>query len=357
MSSPRTTTWTLASLLSLVLALFAPLHCAASPAPPAAASGATAGAETVAVVAGTAITASELEEALAAELRALEIQRHQLLEAGLDRLIEERLLTAESTARGASIEELLAAGSETTAVTDAEVDAWYEQNAARVGQPKEAIFERIREFLGQQRQLQARETLIATLRSKYEVDRRLEPLRFEVATGEAPAKGPQAAAVTLVEFSDFQCPACRSVAPAIQQIQDNYGDRVRVVFRQFPLRSIHPQAQKAAEAALCASDQGRFWEMHDALFANQGQLGVDQLKARAAELELDTARFDRCLDSNAQQAKVDADLEAGRQLGVGSTPSLFINGRPLTLMQSPALVDQIASIIDDELARSAPAGP
>lgn len=311
--------------------------------------------ETVAMVAGKAITQGELEATLAAELQALDTQRHQLLEAGLDRLIEERLLQAEAARRKVSVEELLEAEVDGGAVTDAEIDAWYEENSERVRQPKEELTERIREFLGQQRQHTRRQELIAGLRERHAVEVRLDPIRIEVEAGAAPFKGSENARVTLIEFSDFQCPACRSVSPAIEEIHEKYGDRVRVAFKQFPLHSIHPQAQAAAEAALCANEQGRFWEMHDALFERQGELANEQLKARAAELGLDTERFNRCLDSGSQRDAVMADLEEGQRAGVHATPSLFINGRPLTLRQGSPLIDQIAAVIDDELARKGPA--
>ena len=342
MSPPHIKTIACTAALALLVA-FAPALVAES-------SSAKAG-ETVAVVAGQAITRAELEESLVAEIQALETQRHQLLEAGLDRVVEERLLKAEAARRDVTVEELLAAEMESAKVTDAEIDAWYEENSERVRQPKEELTERIREFLGQQRQITRRQELVESLRSRHGVEIRLDPMRLAIEAGSAPAKGPEKAVVTLIEFSDFQCPACKSVTPAIEQIHRKYGDRVRVAFKQFPLHSIHPQAQAAAEAALCAGDQGQFWEMHDSLFERQNELTEDQLKARATTLGLDAERFNRCLDDGAKREAVLADLEEGRKFGVHATPSLFVNGRPLTLRQGVPLVDQMAEVIDDELAR------
>ena len=165
------------------------------------------------------------------------------------------------------------------------------------------------------------------------------------ATG--PSKGPANAPITIVEFSDFQCPFCSRVNPTLAQVREKYGDKVRIVFRQFPL-SFHQQAQKAAEASLCAGDQGKFWELHDAMFADQQALGVDQLKTKAAGLGVNAEQFNQCLDSGKHAATVQADLKDGSAAGVSGTPAMFINGRFLSGAQP---LNEITKVIDDELAR------
>lgn len=172
------------------------------------------------------------------------------------------------------------------------------------------------------------------------------PAVVEMAVGDEPAKGPKDAKVTIVEFSDFECPYCaRFVTETLPSILANYGDKVQFAFRNFPL-SQHPYAEKAAEAAECANDQGAFWQYHDLLFQNQTALvgivqadatnGVAQvvnnLKQYAASLNLDTATFNQCLDSGAGKAKVDVDTaalyDALQKAGVTQfgTPAFFING-------------------------------
>ena len=151
-----------------------------------------------------------------------------------------------------------------------------------------------------------------------------------------------------MEFSDFECPFCVRVLPTLEQVQEAYGDQVRIVYRQFPLNAIHPNAQLSAEASLCADAQGTFWEMHDAIFAARGKAGPDELKAMAADLGMDSDAFGTCLDSGEFRGQVAADLEAGRQAGVTGTPALFINGRFLSGAQP---FDVVSRVIDDELTR------
>jgi len=145
-----------------------------------------------------------------------------------------------------------------------------------------------------------------------------------------PSFGPPNAKVTIVEFSDFQCPYCKMFNDdTLAQLKKTYGDRVRFVYRDFPLDSIHPYARTAAEAAQCAHEQGNFWEYHDVLFANQQALTIPDLKRYAQQLGLDTQRFNSCVDSHKYQASVEADVQEGNRLHVSGTPTFFINGRAL----------------------------
>jgi len=174
------------------------------------------------------------------------------------------------------------------------------------------------------------------------------PARTEVATAGHPARGPAAAPVTIVEFSDFECPFCGRLFPTLKAVENIYLNRVRIVYRQFPLRRIHPLAEKAAEASLCANEQGHFWEMHDSLFGDQEHLAVDALKARAVELKLDTSAFNTCLDSGKEVAAIDKDIAECTKAVVTGTPTMFINGRMLVGAQPYA---QIQAVIEDELQR------
>ena len=305
--------------------------------------------QVLAIVNGKPVTEADVRASSAEQFKALERDYqqkvHELLENSLDQAVQDRLLEAEAAARGTTKEAVLA-DIKPAAVTDAEVDAFYEQNQAQIQRPKEQIAPQIKAYLEQQGQQKARQAFFDNLQTKYKVEKKLEPIRVEVATT-GPSKGPANAPVTIVEFSDFQCPFCSRLTPTLKQVEEKYGDKVRIVFRQYPL-PFHQNAQKAAEASLCAADQGKFWEMHDAMFKNQQQLAVENLKTKAAELGLNAESFNSCLDSGKFQAKVAEDQQAGTAAGVSGTPALFINGR---FINGAVPLEQITEVIDDELHR------
>jgi protein-disulfide isomerase len=275
-------------------------------------------------------------EAAAAELTRLESEyrrnRHEILEARLSQIVEARLLDLEARARKTTKEALLA-GLETAAATDAEVDAFYEENKARIPRPKSEVAEQIREYLTQQQRVSTMAALRRELEARYKADIRFGPFRVPVQP-DGPSRGGAAAKVTIIAFSDFECPFCSRFVPVLKEVEQKYGDRVRVVFRQFPL-DIHANARKAAEASLCANEQGKFWEMHDAMFENQKALAPEGLKATAARLQLKSDAFDACLDSGKFASRVEGDVRAG-----GDVP-----------------FEEIAAVIDDELQRAAKKEP
>lgn len=151
------------------------------------------------------------------------------------------------------------------------------------------------------------------------------------------------APITLVEFSDFECPFCERHYPTINQILSNYKGKVRLVYKHFPL-SFHPNAQKAAESSECAGDQGKFWEYHDKLFTNQPTgYSLDKFKQWAVELKLNAKKFNDCLDSGKYASKVQADSQEGAQKGVNGTPATFVNGQ---LVSGAVPYEQFKQIID-----------
>ena len=309
----------------------------------------------VAIVAGKPIEASAVDDLVRAQLMDLRAREHQLRSQALDALVTQALLEKEAAARGVTPEALHKAEVEDKAlVTDADAKSYYEANKARFGTASEAdALRQVKAGLGQQRQAERRAALSRDLRRKYEVKILLEPYRVPVEVGSAPVRGNPKAPVTVVEFSDFQCPYCVRARPTVNRVREAYGDRVRWVFRHFPL-DFHAQAEKAGEAAACAGEQGKFWEMHDHLWANTAKLQVADLKAHAATLGLDAARFGQCLDSGRHAGLVEADLEAGQGYGVSGTPAFFVNGRPLVGAQP---FDAFAQVIDDELQRPATPPP
>lgn len=169
--------------------------------------------------------------------------------------------------------------------------------------------------------------------------------RERIAAKGAPSFGPEDAKVTIVEFSDFECPFCSRAADVVEKIRERYGDKVRFVFRQFPLPS-HENAHLAAQASLAAHEQGKFWEYHDLLFANQRALSRDSLEDYARQVNLNLASFERALDSGAHKAAVERDSSLGEGVQVNGTPTVFINGRRVP---NPTDFEAVAKLIDEEL--------
>jgi predicted DsbA family dithiol-disulfide isomerase len=315
----------------------------------------------VAIINGQVITQQELEKAADADLKGLETKRlqnesalaqdkQQILTKALDQLVNEKLLEAEAAKQKKTKQELLESEVDSNVETpsDAEVDAFYEANKERIPIPKAQALPQVKQFMIERSRAQYQNTLFARLRKEYGFKSFLEPLRAQLATSGFPTKGPANAPVTIVEFSDFECPYCGSLFPTLKQVEKNYPEQVRIVYRQFPLTNIHPHAQKAAEASLCANEQKKFWEFHDSMFSNQTELSIPDLKQRAVDLKLDTQAFNQCLDSGRHAAAIQADIQEGSRNGVTGTPALFVNGRLLSGNQPYA---EIREVIEDELQR------
>jgi protein-disulfide isomerase len=274
--------------------------------------------------------------------------------AALDAIVAEALIAEAAKKKNLSPEafEQAELKARIKPIGEADVVTFYQSNINQMqGRSLEVMAPAIRRYLQDQQTDAARSALIAELRkSGPAVSVLFDPPRHEIAvTADDPAIGSASAPVTLVEFSDFQCPFCQRVAPTLKQVKDTYGDKVRVVWKDFPLTQIHPQAFKAGEAAHCAADQGKFWEYHDRLFANQQALQPNDLKKYAADLGLDAAAFGTCLDTSKHGERVRDGVAEGSRLGVNSTPTIYINGRVLSGAQP---YEVIAAVIDEELSRA-----
>ena len=311
-------------------------------------------ADVVATVAGTSITLAQVDEVAlqqpASSFGSAKLSQaiYQARRAALDDLIGSVLIAREASARQIAQDALVQqeVSSRVAAPTDSDIDAWYQANKDRLrGAPLDQMRGPIRTYLLQDRTQAARQTFLDRLKTKTPVTIALEPPRQQVAAGDGPVRGPASAPIEIVEFSDFQCPYCLAAHPTVKRVLETYGDRVRFVYRNYPLPN-HPNARPAAEAAQCANEQGRFWPYHDRLFANASKLSDADLKQAAAELGLDTGRFNACVDSHKFRASVDADLKAGQDAGVSGTPAFFINGRELTGAQP---FEAFKRIIDEEL--------
>jgi protein-disulfide isomerase len=312
----------------------------------------------LAEVNGEAITTEELNRALGAKLAKLEEQIYDLKRRELDSLIEQRLFIQEAAKRKISVAALLDA--EVTAkvglVTEKEIDDFYQANKARMRGDETEVRQKIRAFLQQQKLTARREAFVESLRAQGKVVVRLQPpaaIRIQVSTEGAPIRGAADAPVTVVEFSDFECPFCKQAQPTLKQLLERYPGKVRLAYRDFPLDSIHPQARRAAEAARCAQDQGKFWEYHDVLFTQSPQLALEDLQRYAGQAGLDATKFDSCLAAGVHKAAVQRDLDEGNRLGITGTPAFFINGRTLTGAQP---LEAFTRLIDQELAGAAASG-
>ena len=310
--------------------------------------------EPLAEVDGVAIGAEEVEKSLAAQLSKLYEQIYDLKREKVEELIDEKLLEKEAAKRGLSSSALLDAEvtAKTGLVTEQEIDNFYESNKGRLKGEESKLREQIRSYLQNQKLRTRREEFLQSLRSQAKIVMNLMPppvLRVELKVEGAPFKGKADAPVTIVEFSDFHCPFCRRVLPTLDQIETRYGDKVRLVFRDFPIDNLHPGARKGHEAARCANEQGRFWPYHDKLFANAPKASPEDLNAYAKEVGLDVAAFEQCFKSGKYRAAVQQDIEDGKKAGVSGTPAFFVNGR---LISGAQPLNAFTRIIDDELARA-----
>ncbi len=283
------------------------------------------------------------EQLIQCELQAAS-ERHGLIERTLEGIVRDRLLQAGAESAGLAAADWQAAEMERleAGLTDEDVDAFFTENEGRIRGDREEIEPQVRAFMAQQRFVEA-------LEDGHDIEYLLDPYRLEVEEAGGPARGAASAPVTIVEWSDFECPYCKRVLPTLERILEEYPDRVRLVFRHFPLHAIHPNAQAAAEAGVCAQELGAFWELHDLMFEEQDALTADDLKDKAARTGLDAEAFAACLEREGVADRVHADRRAGVEAGVNGTPALFVNGRPLA---GAVAYEQLAEVVEDELERA-----
>ena len=303
----------------------------------------------LASVNGSQITLKQVDDSMAAQIYPLQQQLYAIRKAALENLIVAKILQSEAAARGISIEELrrqLTLGE--INVSRAQVEEAYRQNASFFASmsPDEAR-ERLRLDLENQARMKHYRTGLEALRKKWTVTSSFAAPQFvlELDDGASPAKGPANPAVTIVEFSDFECPYCSEVQPALKQVMQTYGKDVRLVFKHMPLEG-HRNSLPAARAAYCAAEQDRFWQFHDALF-NSRQLSPARFGEIAAELGLGVPKFQACLNSEHSRAAIVRDIETARLFRIESTPSFIVNGK---LVKGALSFADFQKIIERELS-------
>jgi len=272
----------------------------------------------------------------------------------LKSVVGEMLVESAASRRGMTVEQYVDVEltQRVRPVTESDVMAFYAANADALGhEPIERHRVQLEQTLERRDRARAYDSLVSDLAgSGPAIGIFIDAPRQTAPVSDAdPALGDRSAPVTIVAFSDFQCPFCARVEPTLKEIRRAYANKVRIVWKDFPLTTIHPQAFKAAEASHCAAEQKRYWDYHDRLFANQSQMTVTDLKSHAAALGLDTEAFGQCLESSRYSARVQQSLNAGAKLGVEATPTLLINGRTVSGAQP---TEVFARIIDEELTRA-----
>jgi protein-disulfide isomerase len=312
--------------------------------------------DVLATIGNERITMADVRAKSGDDLERIETQYHQMrsriVHDALDALLREKVVEAEAKKQGKTVEQLVAAevkgGLEPSEI---EISTWYNENQARTGgRSLDQIRTQITDFLRSEKKKTAEKQLEERLNKERKVVVNFQPYRLTFQNEGAPALGKEGAPVTLVEFSDFQCPFCNRFAPTLKQVEKNFGDKVHIVYRQYPIASLHPFAFKAAEASLCAHEQGKFWEMHDILFGEQSKLAVTDLKEKAHRIGLDQKKFDTCLDTGRYVEQVQKDMKEGTRVGVTGTPAVFINGAELKGGAVP--YETVAEAIQQELARN-----
>ncbi len=306
----------------------------------------------VATVGTHEITQKELDAKIKPRLEALrrqfDSQVYDLKSQALDSMTKEYVVEEAAKKENLSVDDYFKRHTESKKVTEADAKKYYDDHkelSARY--PKyDEIKGKLVDALQQQHDQEQRQALVDKLTKEAGVKVLLKAPRMVVKSEGHPELGPKTAPVTIVEFSDFQCPYCKRAEPTLKEVREKYGDKVRLVYMDFPL-GFHQHAMDAAMAGRCAEEQGKFWPMHDEMFTDQAKLSREDLMKSAGKVGLDAAKFDQCLKSGKYHDGIAADQAQGQSLGVDGTPAFFVNGRALTGAQPfPAF----AEVIDQELA-------
>lgn len=283
----------------------------------------------LATIKGESITSADIENSLLPMIFEVQQQVYKLRKDELELSINDALLTQEAQKRKITTNALLEAEVKPKPVTEQQTQTFYDQNKERVSGDFAQTKDAIKQYLEQIEVRQAERAFVEKLRAVATIQTFLvapESPVFSISTTDQPSLGNANAPVTIVAFTDYQCPGCAEMHPDLERLVKELGDKVRLVTRDFPLNQ-HADAFKAAEAAEAAREQGKYWEYIHILMRNQSTLSVDKLKAFAGELALDQTRFDSALDSGKFAESVQRDLEDGIKLGINGTPTIFVNGR------------------------------
>jgi protein-disulfide isomerase len=313
------------------------------------------GSEIIARYAGESLTRDEVEGPLATQIYEIEMQIYRLKKQQAENVIHLKLLQKEAEAGGIPLNQFINRVVKPTEVevSDAEVDQYLQKNKDRLrnwsGSPED-LKKQIRVFLQRQKTLQLVGDYAKKLYGKYDVALYLKEPQYpliQINVEGDPFMGPSNAGLTIVEFSDYQCPSCRKAHEVVRQVRDAYKDRVKFIFKDYPLKR-NKGSDKAAEAARCAGDQGHFWEYQDLLFVSQDSLTPKLFNQYADKLGLNKDAFQKCLQKEKYKSAVQLDLAEGKRFGIDKIPSFVVGGK---LTSGIPRKDDFTKYIDRELKK------
>lgn len=305
--------------------------------------------DVVARVGDLEITAAELDADASSALFQLQQKMYETRMQVLEGKIFDLLVAREAEAAGVSAEDWLDENLVVAEPDEAQIMQVMAQYRSRLAKDDDQARKQVVDYLKQQGQFQARMDLQRRLTEKAGVEILLEPPRVHpVIADHNPSRGPADAPVTIIEYTDFQCPYCSRVQPTLDAVKERYGDSVRFVFKNLPL-AMHDQAVFAAEAGLCAGEQDAFWPLHDWMFANARGINRESVLQQAGELGLDVEALTACLDEGRYAEAVAEDTKEANSFGITGTPGFTVNGRILTGAQP---LESFVTVIDDELRRA-----
>lgn len=256
-------------------------------------------------------------------------QRNALFEAeqkAVEEFVNNYVLNQEAQKQKLTVEQLLERQAYSSLAKDPSEEAlrvYYD--GIDTAEPFETVKVKIADLIKQRRMAKAKTAYIQQLRGRAEVAIRLQPPRAPIEVGDAPVRGKREAPVTIIEYADYECPYCQTIQPVIERLEKEFSGKIAFAFKDVPL-PMHANAQKAAEAAHCAGVQGKFWEYHDRLFATRQFAGLN-LKEHALALGLDQPKFETCLSTGAQAARIQKYVAEAQAISLPGTPAFFVNGK------------------------------
>ncbi len=302
-------------------------------------------------VAGKPIFEQDLFAVAGTQLHQIYDQEYDLKRRALDTVVAQRVVENEAAKRGIPLQDLLKEiDSQVPEPSEAELKAYYLGQRDQIKQSYEEVKLQLKQAWMQTSIQEARRAYVHKLSDAANVVVLLSPPKTEVPQNPQRLRGNPAAPVKIVEFADFQCPYCRQAEDVLRAVVAKYEGKVSLSFLDLPLRSIHPQAQGAAEAARCVGDQGKFWEYHDRLFQDQAKLDAKGLQDSAAAVGVNVAKYEECIASGKFRAAIEQDTQAAARAGVSATPAFFING--VFLNGSPDMAT-IQRVINEQLTAAA----